>query len=55
MGIWGWVGTVAAIWFAASVLAAIAWGTVGKRIFRSRPVAPNSENVHHIDRRGGER
>jgi len=37
MGVWEWVTAVLAIWGAVSILAAVAWALVGKRIFRQPP------------------
>jgi hypothetical protein len=37
MGIWGWVQAIATGWFVLSILAAVAWALVGKRIFRQPP------------------
>lgn len=42
MSFWGWVGAIAAGWFTASILLAGAWALVGKRIFRSMPLPPNT-------------
>lgn len=48
MSFWGWAGAIAAGWFTASALFAIAWNTVGKRIFRKPPVPKGVENGDHI-------
>ena len=37
MGVWEWVTAVLAIWGAVSILTAVAWALVGKRIFRKPP------------------
>lgn len=56
MGIWGWVGAIAAGWFAASVVVVVAWALGMRRILRQPPTPPTDRsNVHHIDARGGER
>lgn len=31
-----WVGTIGAIWLAVSILVAIFWGLVGRRVFGNR-------------------
>lgn len=48
MSFWGWAAAIGAGWFTASVLLAVAWGLVGKRIFRKPPQPPR------IVRRDGE-
>lgn len=45
-----WVGTIAAIWFAASILVAGFWGLAKHRLRKPTPVPPAS-NVRRI---GGE-
>ncbi len=37
MSVWGWVQAIATGWFVLSILAAVAWALVGKRIFRQPP------------------
>lgn len=34
------LGTIGAIWLAVSILAAIFWGLIGRRIFRKPPQPP---------------
>jgi hypothetical protein len=36
-----WVTAVLAIWGAVSILAAVFWALVGRKIFRPRPVQPS--------------
>lgn len=48
MSFWGWAGAIAAGWFTASALFAIAWNTVGKHILR-KPPQPPASTVRHID------
>ncbi|HEY9371980.1 hypothetical protein [Streptomyces sp.] len=67
MGIWGWVQAIATGWFVVSILLAVAWALVGKRIFRKPPQPVLSEreieaikckrelDQLHEERRGGER
>jgi predicted permease len=43
MGIWGWVGTIAAAWFALSVVIATGW-VLGRRVFRKTPVQQQAED-----------
>lgn len=40
MSAWDVVGAVGAIWLAVSILAAVGWALIGKRIFR-QPPAPS--------------
>lgn len=35
-----WAGIVGAAWLAVSILAAIGWALIGKRIFRNPPAPP---------------
>lgn len=67
MGIWEWVTAVLAIWGTVSILAAVFWVLIGRKIFRPRPVQPQKQgdpvvwtgdyatDRRQIDRRGGER
>lgn len=45
MGFWDWVGTVAMIWLAVSILAAGLWALAGRRIFRKPPAPQMSERA----------
>lgn len=49
-----WAGTGVAIWFALSVVAALFWWRISAALEKPAP-KPDESNVHHIDRRGGER
>jgi len=40
-----WVTAILAIWGAVSILAAIFWALVGRKIFRPRPVQPSDSVV----------
>ena len=40
-----WVTAFLAIWGAVSILVAIFWALVGRKIFRPRPVQPSSSVV----------
>jgi len=63
MGVWEWVTAVLAIWGAVSILTAVAWALVGKRIFRRPPAPPRlvhgdgseTEFSAALRRRAGER
>jgi hypothetical protein len=46
-----WVTAGLAIWGAVSILAAIFWGLVGRRIFRKPPVISVNEVVTELERR----
>ena len=49
MGIWGVVQIIGVAWFAASVVIAIAWALVGRRIFRKPPQPEFSERMSDPD------
>jgi len=50
-----WVTAVLAIWGAVSILIAVFWGLIGRRIFRNPPTPYDASNVRHLDCRGGDR
>lgn len=37
-----WIGIVGAAWLLLSILVAVAWAVGGRRIFRDRPVQPDT-------------
>lgn len=51
MGFWGWVGALAAGWFAGSVLLAFAWWRISAALGKPAP-KPDRSNVYDIDREG---
>lgn len=52
MSVMDWVGTVAMIWLAVSILIAAGWALAGKRIFRKPPRpevrVPHYDFEHHV-------
>lgn len=52
MSFWGWVGALAAGWFAGSVLLVFAWWRISAALEKPAP-KPDRSNVYDIDREGG--
>ena len=45
MSVWGWVQAIATGWFVLSIVLAVAWALVGRRIFRTPPQPPQMKIV----------